>query len=86
MTHYLEGHGYLVSRLIPPISHIISELSPLLTDILSPHDPPSSMKGLLSSKVFKETLVFGLFERVLGSEKVSGFTSFTRARPLNPKP
>ena len=38
---YLEGHGNLVSRLITSISHIIAPLSPLLTHLLSPHDPPS---------------------------------------------
>ena len=41
---YLEGHGDVVSRLITPITHIITQIipaSPLLTFLLSPHDPPS---------------------------------------------
>ena len=47
----LEGHGDLVSRLITPITHIFKciyiyispykpQLSPLLTYLLSPPDPP----------------------------------------------
>ena len=36
---YLEGHGDLVSRLIT--YNVITQLSQLLTYLLSPHDPPA---------------------------------------------
>ena len=39
LMQYLEGQGDSVSRLIAPIGHIITQLSLLLTYLLSPHDP-----------------------------------------------
>ena len=39
-TPYLEGQGDLVSRLIIPITHIVTLIIPLIY-LLSPPDPPS---------------------------------------------
>ena len=40
-THYLEGQGDLVSRLIRGITRVIMWVLGLLTYLLSPPDPPS---------------------------------------------
>ena len=50
----LEGHGDLVSRLITPISQIITPIIPNIK-LLSPHDPPSTPDG--SRMIFRDTLV-----------------------------
>ena len=45
-TTHLEGHGDLEKVLITPLSHRITPIIPLLTYLLSPHDPPSRGWGL----------------------------------------
>ena len=53
----LEGHGDLVSRLITPISQIITPIIPNII-LLSPHDPPSRPWTPDGSRmIFRDTLV-----------------------------
>ena len=59
--HMLRGLGDLVSRLITPITHIKTPISPLLTYLLSPHDPTPK---ILTNRVFLNC-GFALLEHAL---------------------
>ena len=55
--YYLEGQGDLVSRLITPITHIVTTILPIINLLTKSPDPPSKLEPEKPEGDFPQTIV-----------------------------